>query len=650
MPRVFAFVAAFLLFAAQPLAGKWLLPDFGGAPAVWIACLLAFQLAVLAGYAAVRQLVRLAPRTRRRVLYVLTGGAFGLLLGGGRPPRFDLGMPAVEAVLALTLWTLPAAVLLACVSPLLQHLRRSHGDRDPYRLSAWSNVGSLAGLLSYPVLIEPWLSRSLQTLLFALGVAAIGLVLAVMTRMPALPPVALGQRGPLRWWVLPALGTVLLAGHTNVLCQDIAPIPLLWVVPLACYLLTWIAPFAHPCGYHRGTAVGVALAAIAAGIWLRQDGETSVVLLAVVELITLTAGCWCCHGEVALLRPAAIDLDRFWRTTAIGGVIGTVLVTLVAPVVLVGYHEQRIALAVVLVAAAMAPRLNATRHAWRYALATVVVIALALPAQRLSGVIDGTLHIERTFFGVLAVRERGTGADARRVLYHGATLHGVQMQDGREPPLPAAYYGETSGLGEVFAQRSTSAPLRVGAVGLGVGTLATWLRPGDHATVVEIDPAVTRLAERYFTFLAASPGTVAIYHGDGRLHLDALDGSYDILILDAFSDGAVPAHLLTREAFAVWQRLLAPGGICCVHISNRHLDLAPITRAAAETVGWRHLVIEDAPSDAQRPRCTDSIWFLAGTDAAELNAPALRQRSSIDNGERRLWTDERSDLWGSRRR
>jgi len=651
MIRALACAAAFFLFACQPLAGKWLLPAFGGAPAVWIACLLVFQLAVILGYGSVSFVLRLAPPRRRVALVTLTVLAVSLIVGRGHPAvNTDWGHPALTVIISLSTWIVPAAVLLAITSPLLQHERHRRGDQDPYRLSAWSNVGSLLGLLSYPVLIEPWLTRTQQTFIFAAGVAVIGSALTWSARMPAVTRVATAGRRLARWWIFPALGTVLLAGHTQVLSQEIAPIPLLWVLPLALYLITWIVPFAHPRGYHRGAAISLAALAMVgrtALLWyIPVPGPGLAITL---ELIVLGLGCWCCHGEVARLRPPPAQLEQFWLITALGGAAGTCVVVIGAPLLLVSTVEHRIAIAVVLAIAALSPRLNATRHAGRYGLVGVLILVVGLAAQSVGTLRDGYVYAQRSFFGVLRVRDIADGQAARRLLYHGGTAHGIEMTEAITPPRPAAYYGETSGVGaafQYFRDQKNRPPLRVAAVGLGIGTVASWLRPGDHLTFVEIDPAVTAIAHTYFRFLAESPGTIAVQHGDGRLVLAQAAGPYDLIILDAFSDGAVPAHLLTAEAFAIWQRLLAPGGLCCVHISNRYLDLEPVVRAAADSCGWQHLIIDDAPPPAAQPRCLDSIWLLAGDPTTIAGLPAaLRTRASADPGLRRLWTDERSDLW-----
>ncbi len=658
MIRAIACAAAFFLFACQPLAGKWLLPAFGGAPAVWIACLLVFQLAVILGYGSVPFFGRLPPLRRRIALATLTVLAVSVILGRGHPAVISgWGHPALAVIISLSTWIVPAAVLLAITSPLLQQERHWRGDQDPYRLSAWSNIGSLLGLLSYPVFIEPWLTRSQQTIIFALGVALIGSAVAWSARMPAVTRTTHRGRRLARWWIFPALGTILLAGHTQVLCQEIAPIPLLWVLPLAIYLITWIVPFAHPCGYHRATAISLAaLAMVARTVLFIYIPDPNPTLAIALELIALGLGCWCCHGEVARLRPPPAQLESFWLITALGGAAGTCLVVIGAPLLLVNTVEHRIAIAVVLALVALSPRLDATRHAWRYGVFGVALLGIGLAAQSLATVADGTVYAQRSFFGVPRVRDIVDDPAPRRLLYHGATAHGIEMlesADGLALPRPTAYYGETSGVGaafQYFNAQNNRPPLRVAAVGLGIGTVAAWLRPTDQLTFAEIDPAVTAIAHTYFHFLAKSPGTVTVQQGDGRLVFAAATGPYDLIILDAFSDGAVPAHLLTKEAFAIWQRLLAPGGLCCVHISNRYLDLEPVVRAAADSCAWQHLIIEDAPPAAAQPRCLDSIWLLAGDAATIAELPTdLRARANDDRGLRRLWTDERSDLWASLR-
>lgn len=634
--RLTAFAAAALLFAAQPLTGKWLLPDFGGAPGVWIVCLLVFQVAVILGCALAARVI--AGRSSGRVVIgTLIAIATLALVLPGRPLVLP-GLPGeVAALVAVLAWAGPAAVLCSATGPLLQNARSRSGNGDPYRLSAWANAGSLCGLLVYP-LIEAVLGRSVQTIVLAAGLVVVGATLWFhLLRRPEAVATASTRTAPIRhrWWILPGLATVLLAGHTNVLCQELAPVPLLWVVPLALYLLTWILPFAHPRGYHRATALIGVLVANGLTVALHAGGAgVDALPRLVAELACLGFGCWACHGEVAALRPPAQDLGRFWTVAALGGAGGTLAVLVLAPLVLVDFSEQRLAVLPILGLIVLGQGSFTPSRTRFLASGLLVLILLGVVFSRIAGT---AVHAERSWLGILAVRDHEVDGQVRRELRHGATVHGVQVGVA----APSAYYGASSGLGLVLAERLQGPPQRIAAVGLGIGTLAVWLRDQDRLTVAELDPAVTRLARTYFTCLEGRDDQVAIRHGDGRLVFAADPESYDLIVLDAFSGGAIPVHLLTAEAFAVWRARLTDAGICCIHLSNRHLDLAPVIRAGAESVGWSTLIVLDEdPMDALR--CEPSRWAICTADPSRL--AHLAGRAEGDGGTRLLWTDDRTPI------
>lgn len=661
-------LSAALLFAVQPLAGRYALPWFGGAPATWAACLAFFQLAVLGGYAWAALLLRWPVRRQALAHGLLLVAACAML-----PLRFaggwaDAGGPPALRVLAMLAGALGLpALALATTMPLLQgwHARLVPGE--PYRLSAWSNAGALLALLAMPFLVDRWLGRGQQALAWSVGFALFALAILVLAAVvarrggaaaaplaPAGPPPSPGQR--LRWLLLPAAGSALLAALSETLIQDVAPVPLLWVAPLAIYLLSWIAAFAGPRGYARPAAVALTAVASAATVALQAVDGVPLALDAAAHLLALAAACWFCHGEFARLRPEPARLGGYWLASALGGAAGGLAVAVAAPLLLTTRSEPRVLLLLVLAAALLALRARPLRlPAWGWGLAALAVAALVVVSERIPLAVEGTIAARRTFFGTLAVREREVDDPRRhrRVLLHGATMHGVQLRDPLRRREPTAYYGTSSGVGIVLrADDAAAHGRRVGVVGLGAGTLAAYARAGDAWRFYEIDAAVEAIAESRFTYLAdarARGARVATVIGDARRTLAAeRDVAFDVLVLDAFSGDAVPAHLLTREAFALWRDRLAPRGLIAVHISNRHLDLRPVVVAAAARLGWDHATIEDEPDADMRGIDEDSTWILLGPDPTRFLQEDIRRRARGPDYPPRLteWTDERVDIVG----
>lgn len=655
-------LGALLLFAVQPLTGKWLLPWFGGAPAVWATCLLFFQLAVLVGYAWAAWLLTCRPRRQVAGHLAVIGAALLTLPLRPDPSWAGTALPPPLAVLAILAWELGLpAIALATTAPLIQgwSARLSPG-RDPYRLAAVSSAGSLIALLAYPLLIEPTWSRGEQATAFGVGLVAylvlVGWSAGPLHRLPqiaatAATPAAASPPPTQRWlWLaLPAAGTLLLASITEVLCQDVAPVPFLWVAPLALYLVSWILAYAPRC-YPRSVALGLALAMNLAVTALQAWPDAPLPLAVGIHLLALFSACWCCHGELARRRPAPEHLGVFHFTTAIGGALGTALAVFAAPLLFANHVEHRLGLIVAAVLALHAAALPSLRRVpgWALAVAGVVAVAGAAVLPRFAHLPGETIvAARRSFFGVLTVRDVDEQDPRawRREMRHGVTIHGRQMLDPQRRRAPTAYYGHSSGAGLALDRRA--GPRRVGVVGLGAGTLATYARPGDAWRFYELDPLVEDMARRWFTFLADAPGNVSVAVGDGRRLLTAdTDARYDVLVLDAFSSDAIPVHLLTAEAFALYRDRLAPDGVVAVHISNRHLDLRPVVRAAAMRLQWPCLAIDDEPDQEDRPACEPSIWVITGPDPTLSTDRTLLMRSQPNEFPPVVvpWTDERADL------
>jgi SAM-dependent methyltransferase len=746
------FLSAALLFVVQPMTGKQVLPLAGGTPAVWTACLVFFQAAVLVGYL-------YADRVRRRVgvhlLVLAAAGAAVALSGPLRPdPRLipeDSSAPVLGVLLALAAAVGLPVVAVAATAPLVQSWFAGTGHRaaaNPYVLYAASNAGSLLGLFAYPFVVEPVLTVGEQRWAWAGGFAAlVGLVAACGIVGRPTPPLPAGEgfggRGegvtrdeaqdpsptpprngegrnpgsPRRWVALAALPSAFLATGTAHLTTDVAPVPLLWVVPLGLYLASFVVVFAWwPPAARRvlGRLTPMALCFLAVALLTRATEPLAAV--AAVHLLALLAVSLLCHGELAAGRPAADRLTAFYLWMSVGGVLGGLFVAVVAPVLFARLGNLEYPILVAL-AGLVRPAVGAKpRAGWRpsdvllpvaLACLTAVLLAVApallgpppaddpagqlidrlvrggltagLPAAiafalvwrpvRFALTLGGLFLVGtaaelgspahrltlRNAFGTLRVADVEEAGSRFRVLTHGTTRHGLERLGADGPPEPAMYYHRSGPLGRLFAGLPAG-PRRVGVVGLGCGAMAAYARPGDRWTFFEIDPNVVAVArdDRLFTFLSSCPVEPEIVLGDARRRLaDVPAGEFDLLVLDAFSSDAVPVHLLTREAFAVYRRAVAPGGVLAFHLSNRYLDLPPVVaRLAADAGDLPDVRWDDdaAVSEAERAAGKSrSVWAAAARSAAGFGklSPAWRSLRPTPGP---VWTDDFSNLLGAWRR
>ncbi len=671
-------LGAFLLFSVQPLIAKAILPWFGGAPAVWTTCMLFFQSALLVGYAYAHVTKRLAARTQAGLHIALLGLTLLLLPILPSPEWKPTGAESPTLrVLGLLLVTVGGPyIMLATTAPLVQDwFRRLVPGRSPYPLYAVSNTGSLLALLSYPFLVEVFLSVDRQAriwsvmyVIFAIGVAWLGVRLARAN--PPAPPIELESaglpaqrsdfRGGMRariamWFLLTASGSALLLAITNQLTLDVAVIPFLWVVPLALYLTTFIMAFA---GWYRRAFWGpMLLLALAAMVVLAVMGASAPILAQLMGgSLGLLAFCMVCHGELVRLAPEPRHLTAFYLAIAAGGAAGGFLVAIVAPAIFPDFWE----LPILLVATSALFLLSLYRDrssslsggrmpaAWA-GLGSILLLsgfAFLFTGRDLSG---SKVDTERNFYGVLRVVDQRNGF---RQMLHGRIVHGGQWLDEERRGMPTAYYGDSTGVGIAIHHhplRTSGRPLNVGGIGLGAGTIAALSLPMDTVRFYEINPAVIRMARDWFTFLVDSPGEIEIVLGDGRLALeravytDGRRGRYDVLVLDAFSGDAVPVHLLTREASELYWRALTEDGVLAVHITNKHLDLKPVVYGLARDAGKQALVIQRRP-----PGGPGSEWMLLSSSRAFLDAMAELGHwpaESTEGDRVILWTDRFSNLF-----
>jgi hypothetical protein len=663
-------LGAFLLFQVQPLVSKAILPWFGGCPAVWTTCMLFFQTLLFGGYLYAHLLQRwLAPRRQIVVHLLLVVAALAMLpmLPGPAYKPADDSNPTWRI-----LWLLTATVglpyfALSATSPLVQAwFSGKHPDRSPYRLYALSNAGSLAALLSYPFVFEPALDLQQQSRLWSGAFAVYAGSCAVI--LPGLWPLrhrqtpatasgpSTGQVGWLdraRWLALPACASLLLLAATNHICQDVAVVPFLWVMPLSLYLLSFIICFDHERWYIRrlwAAATIFAWAGVVVVDYVRYTHSPGLVLELGLNFAALLFVCMVCHGELARLKPSPRYLTEFYLMIAAGGALGGVLVAVVAPLIFSMYFEWQIGVLASTVLAfglVILPGRAGRRGITCYA---VLAPLLALGASyAFYWGFDPMQPLERSrnFFGVVTVKEEVAADSGQRalLLVHGRITHGCQAVDSSKRRWATSYYGEPSGVGQAIGYLQKSGAIRVGAIGLGVGTVATYARPGDVFRFYEINPEVLRLARQYFTYLADCRGQCEVKLGDARLSLEAEPPQhFDLLVLDAFSGDAIPTHLLTREAFDVYRRHLAPGGAIAVHISNNYLDLAPVVRRLAEHCGMGSVQI---CTEGDKGRLQDpSNWMLMTRNDGLLRAcPSTPPNSSGNDPQAPLWTDQYSNLF-----
>ncbi len=734
------FASALLLFLVQPIISRVILPWFGGTPAVWTTAMLFFQTLLFAGYAYAHLSVRLLKPAWQLGLQLVLLAAAAITLrfvpsAAWKPA--DGADPVIRILLLLSVSVGLPYFVLATTGPLVQvWFTRTMPGRSPYRLYALSNLGSLLALVSYPFLIEPRFSLGLQTAIWQwafwcfAALSAIGGIVAIGRSGVAAPagdiaqtesdnekPIARAARSDRRsrkrreeksdriawgrqllWLALPALASIAFLATTSFSCQRTPTVPFLCIAPLALYLLSFVICFNQEQWYWpRSTAMALVailgVTVVYSQMIARSPAAESIELDVGLTFVGLFCLCMLCHGELVRLKPDPRHLTSFYLMVAAGGALGGLSVGVIAPLAFNGYHEWYVAVwgGLVLALAILigtgeggifrryaAGLLPATAI---FALAAIAAAKLG-PAAQLSSLRQ--VEARRNFYGVLSVREYYFNNElVARTLYNGQILHGLQFTHSLERRLPTAYYGWNSGVGRVlrFYQDKGAAALRVGAIGLGTGTVAAYARPQDQFTFYEINPEVVALARQYFTFLGDAEqrmrrgtGNPKIVMGDARLSLErdlAAPGEpsqFDVIVLDAFTGDAIPTHFLTSEAADIYRRHLAPGGTLAIHITNRYLDLTPVARGLAEHLKLGFVELQ-TPRDHKRGE-EQADWALLTNNTellAMLNQPAGQSsdaslaRPTADSAEDflgaveplkdksprppLLWTDDFSDLF-----
>lgn len=700
------FAGSFLLFLIQPMMARMALPRLGGAPAVWNSAMLVYQALLLGGYAYAHWLARQVPRTQVLIhLSLLLAAALFLPIGlaAAAPPSGGSLFIWVPWLFLASIG--PLFFIVSAQAPLLQHWFAASGGEDPYPLYAASNLGSFAGLLAYPLLLEPLTGVRTQSLIWTVGYALLFLlILGCAARVGKTGGVAPVRAEPLerlkrasiaKWVWFAFIPSGLMLSTSLFITTDLMAVPLLWVLPLGLYLLSFSIAFAARSGPAELLSAVAPYLLVPAAASLFIGERIPLAVRIAILLLALFAIAVACHFEVYRNRPHPRQLTGFYLALSVGGVLGGIFSALIAPLVFDWTYEYPLLL--LAAAATLLPRIPLVpwsewlqRPAARTAIAGLPALMVAgaiwasnLPEKdvlvrygTLAALVTGSIAVGsrtlltgtmlalmivaggwdrlqlsastdrmiRTYFGVYSIVDRD---DSRRLM-HGTTLHGVQLLKRGEERTPTTYYVRQSGVGRALqaAPNMFGPKAGISVVGLGTGTLACYRQPGQSWTFFELDPAVVSLAtdNRHFSFLARCAPDARIVVGDARLKLaEGAQGTADVLVVDAFSSDAVPMHLLTQEAFEVYGRHLKPDGLLLMHISNRHLDLEPVVAAAP---GWTALVGEFSPN-RQSAQLVGSDWMALSRSPETLGRLVEITDDSFWEGSTRtplLWSDDHASL------
>ena len=688
------FLGAFLLFQVQPIIGKYILPWFGGSSSVWTTAILFFELVLLFGYFYAYMLTKLS--VKRQIFFHATVlSLIAMLLiplfffwhSPITPPLYfkpaDSIPPVVQVLMILLLSVGLPYFILSTTSSLLQRwFSIVNRGKSPYRLYALSNAGSLIGILSYPFLIEILLPIRLQGVVWGVGFVIYAVLMLSIARMVALRGKSIKTPSTTKvtkhegyslannyavWVVLPILSSVILLATTNKITQGVAPVPFLWLVPLGLYLVSFILAFDSPRWYWRWLYPYAFIASAVGAIWITIDLQ-SVGTNFAIYLMFLFTSFMLLHGELYRSRPVPEKLNLYYFLIALGGAIGGAIVAIVAPNVFPDFWEFQLgiflaaAVAVTVIASHIRYILEKVPSGLRFEKVIIPAFYFLATASLFGGVyyyfsthaVEKNLVMQsRNFYGTIGINRESDENGDYLLLYNGDITHGSQYLSERIRTRPTQYYGTNSGAGlAIYGHRKRVHEvngLRIGVVGLGVGTLATYGREGEEVAFYEINPEVVDVAYDYFNYLGDSRADVAIVIGDARLEMEkevqAGKEPYDVLLIDAFTDDAIPVHLLTKEAFGTYLSLLEnESGILGIHISNRYLDLFPVVQRIADEYGLTYALIESDGADYQ---VSSATWVLLSENQEALSDTLIQTAKSEEEDVRQvdLWTDDYSNLF-----
>ena len=713
------FLSAVLLFSVQPLVGKLLLPLLGGAPSVWNTVMVFFQAMLLAGYAyahfSSQKLGRLQPVVHV-VLLVIAAVFLPFVITASPSEQLHTTNPALWTLLVLAKHIGPPIFVLASTAPLLQKWFAGTGHsaaKDPYFLYAASNLGSFGALFAYPLLVEPYSHLNFQVRTWAFGFWLLVLCIAAcaflsrnkdaavqeaLSSETALAPLPKGTVW--KWIGLSFVPSSLMLGVTHYITTDVASVPLLWVLPLALYLFTFVIAFSkHSKNAEFTSSRAVPILAIAVVFAILVQATEPVVVLVLMHLLFFLFATLQCHLKLANSRPPAARLTQFYLCMSLGGVLGGIFNALIAPLIfqsiieyplmiviatLIGFPVRQtrkpkfalppvyggavvilafaIASAVIVIASARSIAIGNilggitvlccyifVRRPVRYALALGTLLLFTSTFRQTHNKI---IERDRNFFGVLRVADDND--QSLRRLYHGTTIHGIQFRSAERKCEPSSYYHREGPVAQITAlYQQSDLPKNVGLIGLGAGAMLTYSRPDETWTVYEIDPAVLRVAQdpQFFTYMRdCTPGKYQIELGDARLRLQsAPDGQYGLIFIDAFSSDVIPMHLLTLEAIKLYRQKLVPDGVLAFHLSSRHFELEPLVANLGKSLGLHCFTSTrgDLGSKALQEGGFDSTWAILVPESRLPNVLAQATWMRVDPKENSpLWTDDFSSLVG----
>jgi hypothetical protein len=657
---VAVFLGPFLLFLVEPIAAKQLLPALGGSAAVWITCLVFFQTALLCAYLYAHWLSRNSQWGLHSVLLVLAATA--AIVWAERSYGVGIGSehPIATVFVALGAWIGLPFLMLGATSPLLQvWWARTEASEVPYRLFALSNLASLLALGLYPSLIEPHFTLQTQRIGWACGFAAFGVLCMVLTwktqsvsgrinvdEDSSIPEASLSHK--LLWVLLPMGAAMQLSAVTSYLTANIAAIPLLWILPLAVYLITLIFAFQFPHLLPRGLVARGLIVMLGGLAYMLSKTEVSLPLRISVLffLIEVFVSCFFFHSEAVAVRPErASESTLFYLMFAAGGALGSFVIGIVSPLVFRFNYDLALTFLVTALLASVVTWKEGWSQRMLWAVASIMMAVLVswlhVAYQR------ETIAAVRNFYGTLRVKQNhGYPGSVMRTLTNGTIQHGTQYFGTEQlRRTPTTYYAEDSGVGLAMRYCCEGRARRFGVIGLGAGTLAAYGRPGDDIKFYEINPAVAPIAENVFTYIRDSGAHIEIVEGDGRLSLlHEAPQRFDVLVVDAFSGDAIPLHLLTTQAVALYRKHLTPSGILAFHISNQHVDLEPPVALLAKAAGMEAVRISTGPKDEIGE--FGATWMLVTDNAGILALPEVASRArpaAIKDG-LKVWTDDYSSL------
>jgi spermidine synthase len=703
-------LSAFLLFQIQPIIARHILPWFGGSISIWTACLLFFQVLLLGGYAYSFWISGWHNIRRQAILHLaLLAGTLFLLpvipKEVWKPNGSDYPLWHIIGLLAVTVGG--PYFLLSTTGPLLQAwFRIRYPGTSPYSLYALSNAGSLLGLVTYPFLFEPFLSRNLQGFLWSGSYAAFVLSCGwcawkfFVSRQNASTPVdsslnfddsqqsrngtnpgrrrvdrnalqkggeteTANRPGPgsiVSWLFMSAVGSVLLLSTTNQMCQNVASVPFLWVLPLTLYLITFIIAFEGRDLYRRMWCLPLLVfSLILTLVTLYLGIDVPMLLQIIIYATALFAGCMTCHGELARLRPHPRYLTLFYLSVAGGGALGGAFVAIVSPLVFSDYWEYHICIGALGVLVFLVVCFDSNSSLWTRKRISIMLLLTVLYSGLVITLVytslnarHGTVAGARSFYGVINIYESQDKEKGKyREMRHGSIVHGSQYERAPWRKTPTAYYGSETGVWMAIKKhpdRLLNKPLHIGVIGLGTGTLAALGRQADKIRFYEINPDVIRLSREWFSYCQDSPAKIDIVLGDARIQLERelLSGreqQFDVLVADAFSSDSIPFHLLTVECANIYRSHLKDNGILAVHVSNHYLDLVPVAIGLARHIGWGAVVIDSRAS--QDETVWESTWVLITKNSDFLHSGSIEKAwdEQKDNLPAPLrWTDEFSSL------